>query len=205
MKSFPIALARVAAFDALAPRRKVLLLGDGATGISSYIVARRSCQQLPVRFVCGDNRFNPYAITEFAKGKGVRPAEALNSIQIARAFTAFQLVELIQGLEAYANDFVIVTGICSAFSDEDLSHTDAARLFYRAFWTLHSLAESGVSVLLVEASPLPIARRRYFLKDLAQTSEIVLSITGKATFTLDQRFSRAQKRIHALNPRFRGE
>jgi hypothetical protein len=199
MKSLPINLAPVVAFDALAPRRKVVLLGDGASGISYYIVARRACERMPVRIVCADNRFNPYAITRFAKLKGVRPADALGSILIARAFTAFQLVELIQGLDAYANDFVVVTGICSAFFDEDLTHTDAARLFYRAYWKLHSIAQSGVSVLLVESSSLPIERRRYFLTDLLQSSEVVLSLTGKATFTLEQRFSKVKlNRLHRL-------
>lgn len=199
MKSFPINLAPVAAFEALAPRRTVLLMGEGASGISSYIVARRACEQLPVRMVCGDNRFNPYGISRFAKAQGVRPAEALNAILIARAFTAFQFVELIQGLDADANDFVVVTGICAAFFDEDLSHTDAARLFYRAFWKLHALAHSGVSVLLVEGNGLPLERRRYFLKDLCQTSEVVLSLTGKATFTLDQRLGRTKGRVNPYN------
>src|SRR5687768_16345623 len=121
MQTLPINLAPVAAFEALAPRRRVLLVDDGASGISSYIVARRACERLPVRFVCGDNRFNPYTITKYAKSKGVRPADALNSILVARAFTAFQLLELIQQLDSSSNDFVVVTGICSAFFDEDMS------------------------------------------------------------------------------------
>lgn len=204
MKTFPVNLAPVKAFEALAPRRQVLVAGSGASGLGLYVAARRVCEHLPVRIVCGDNRFDPYVISRFAKAQGLRPADALNAILIARAFTAFQLVELVQRLDGASNDFVIVTGICFAFFDEDLSDNEAARLFYRTFWKLQRLAQSGVSVLLIESNALPIERRRYFLKDLMQTSEVVLSLAGNATFTLEQRLGKASFRLNRFN-RFIGE
>jgi hypothetical protein len=203
MQTLPVHMAPAAAFEAIAPRRLVLLVGSGASGISTCIVARRACARLPVRLVCGDNRFNPYLISRSAKLQGVRPAEALGSILVARAFTAFQLVELIQGLEPAANDFITITGICSAFFDEDLSHNDAARLFYRAYWKLRSLAQSGVALLLVDSGALPVERRGYFLKELCQTSDVVLSLSNAVTFTLEQKAQRGAGRPPA-EKRLRG-
>jgi hypothetical protein len=199
MQAFPIHMAPLAAFDSLAPRRKVFLLGDGASGVASLITARLACEQRFVRLVCGDNRFDPYAITRVAKSRGIRPVEALSRIRIARAFTAYQLVELVERLEAYsmASEFVVVTGVCSAFFDEDLSHNDAARLFYQSYWKLVALAKSHMTLLLVESRALPIARRLYFLKELCQTSEVVLSLTGRATFTLEEKFKSTQKRLQS--------
>lgn len=189
MQSFPIHMAPLAAFDFLAPRRKVLLVGDGASAIAALIAARLACEQGLVRIVCGDNRFDPYAVTRFAKSKRLRPADALRRIRIARAFTAYQLVELVERLEAHssASELVVVTGVCSAFFDEDLSHNDAARLFYQSFWKLAELAKRNRSLLLVESRALPIARRLYFLRALCQTSEVVLSLAGRSSFTLEQK------------------
>jgi hypothetical protein len=192
MQTLPVHMAPATAFEALAPRRRVLLIGDGATELASYITAQRACQKMPVRLVCGDNRFNPYVISTFAKAIGIRPAEALSAILIARAFTAYQLIELVNRLETHANDFVIITGICAMFCDEDLSNNDAARLFYRVYWKLGELTRRGMSLLLVESKALPVERRNYFLKDLCQTSEVVLSLSNQPTFTLDQRFNRAK-------------
>jgi hypothetical protein len=195
MKTLPINLAPLTAFDALAARRKVFLVGNGAFGVASHLTARLACERWPVRIVCGDNCFDPYAVTRFAKARGLRPADVLSRILIARAFTAYQLVELIDRLENYASasELVMVTGVCSAFFDEDLSNTDAARLFYRAFWKLAELAQSNRRLLLVESRALPVERRLYFLKDLYQTSEVVLSLAGKATFTLEQPFNRTRR------------
>jgi hypothetical protein len=199
MKTLPIHLAPLAAFDALAPRRQVFLVGDGAFEVASTITARLACEPLPIRIVCGDNCFDPYAVTRYAKARGFCPADALSHILIARAFTAYQLVELVERLEAYASSFelVMVTGICSAFHDEDLSDNDAARLFYQCFWKLAELSQSNLSVLLVESRALPIERRLYFLKELYQASEVVLSLAGKTTFTLEQKFNK-QKRLQSL-------
>ncbi len=194
----PVNLAPLAAFNSLAPRRQVLLAGRGATGLALYVTARRACESLPVRVVCGDNRFDPYFIARFAKSQGSRPADALRSILIARAFTAYQLVELIQRLEAFANDVLMVTGICSAFFDDDLTDTDAARLFYRAFWKLQELAERGASVLLVECGSPVMQRRGYFLQDVMHTSAVVLAL-DQATCTLEEKFGRAKFRLNRFN------
>jgi hypothetical protein len=154
---------------------------------------------MPVRIVCGDNCFDPYAVTKYAKSRGLRPADALSRILIARAFTAYQLVELVERLEGYSSssELVMVTGICSAFFDADLVDNDAARLFYRLFWKLVELSKSNMRLLLVESRALPIERRLYFLKDLYQTSEVVLSLAGQTTFTLEQKFNK-QKRLQSV-------
>ena len=182
-KTLRASLTAETAVTALAPRRKVLLVGDGAAGLALEVTAQRACDRLPVRIVCGDNRFDPYLITRFARLKSVRPADALSSILIARAFTAYQLVELVRRLDPAVNDFVIVSGVCSAFFDDDLSDTDAARLFYRAFWCLRRLAQAGACVLLVESSAPPAGRRHYFLTDLMENSEVVLSMGSSIQYS----------------------
>ena len=196
--TLPVSQAAATALTALAARRQALLIGDGAAGLALQVTAQRACDRLPVRMVCGDNRFDPYLITRFARSKGVRPADALSSILIARAFTAYQLVELVRRLDPAVSDFVIVSGVCSAFFEDDLSDTDAARLFYRVFWSLQWLAKAGACVLLVESAAPPAGRRRYFLTDLMEGSEVVLSLRDKATFTLGSRILDPRSQIPDL-------
>jgi hypothetical protein len=185
----PIEMARSVALSSLSLSCKVLLSGDeGARSLALRITAGAACLNHRVRFICGDNRFDAYAIARLAKIAGVRAEIALSSIQIARAFTAYQLVELVERLEPdRGDDLIVVSGPCSPFFDEDLSHTDAARLFYRTLWRCVELARGGMKILLVQGKTAACQRRGYFLTDLSRLSDVVLRFNGETTFTLERR------------------
>src|SRR5215210_3500629 len=94
-----ISMAPAVVFSSLTLARRVLVCGDRASDLATYITSRAACQNRQVRFICGDNRFDPYAVTRFAKHKKKRPQDAMRSILIARAFTAYQLAELVSRLD----------------------------------------------------------------------------------------------------------
>lgn len=50
-----------------------------------------------ISLIEGSNRFHPYRISEAGRGVGVDPGEVLARIRLARAFTAYQLVALVDG------------------------------------------------------------------------------------------------------------
>lgn len=153
-----------------------------------------------MRILCGDNRFDPYAVARYAKRNGVRPKDALNSILIARAFTAYQLVELVERLRPQdSSSLIVITGAVSSFLDEDISFVDAARLFYRVLWQIAELARSGMTLLLVQGQMPENTRRAYFLKDLCSTSDMALHLGGKHTFSLDHRGLVELPRLAAMN------
>lgn len=186
-KMLPISLARSVAFGALVPARKVMLCGEGAYGLAHYVTARAACEKQRVRFICGDNRFDPYAVSRFAKSKRVRSDDALRSILIARAFTAYQLSELVNRLDPSMNEVVVISGPCSTYFDEDVSIIDAARLFYRALWRIVELAQSGMTLLLVQSEMPASTRRAHFLTDLCRASDVVLRLGGGHTFSIENR------------------
>jgi hypothetical protein len=199
-RTLPIGLARSVAFASLSPTRKVALCGESAFGLAAYVTARAACERRQVRFICGDNRFDPYSVSRLAKSKGVRPEAALSSILIARAFTAYQFTELVARLPAGATaDLVVISGPCSAFFDEDLSIVDAARLFYRALWRMVELANSGMTLLLVQSQMPAGTRRAYFLTDLCRASDVVLRLGGEHTFALENRRRLALPYLAALD------
>ena len=193
-------MAPLAAYASLAPTRKVVVSGEPAGGLMTYITARAVCEGKPVRVVCGDNRFDPYAVVRFAKSKGVRPKTALNSILIARAFTAYQLHELVSRLDQTAcSGPVVITGPCSTFFDEDVSVVEAARLFYRMLWRLVELARDGMTLVLAQRELPKVERRAYFLRDLCYAADVVLNCDGVHTFRLEQRGRIALPRLAALD------
>lgn len=186
MRTFPLDTAPLAVNALLSPARRVTLYGARASSLSLHYAAETACEKKPVVFICGDNRFDPYTVARLARQFHHRQEEALNRILVARAFTGFQFNELIQRLNP--NEVVgpvIISGICSTFMDEDLSHNDSARLFYRVLRRLAELAGRGMSFLLCESQEIAGTRRAHFLKDLYKASNFIFHLDGEHSYTLE--------------------
>ena len=204
-RTLPIGMAQSVAFSSLSPARKVLVSGKTAFSLATYITARAACERKQVRVICGDNRFDPYAVSSFAKSRNIYPEDALSSILIARAFTAYQMTELIGRIDPLtSNDLIVITGPCSTFFDEDLSIVDSARLFYRTLWRIVDLARNGMTLLLAQSEPPKATRRAYFLKDLCYACDVVLRCDSVHTFMLERRGRAALPRLAGLD-RMRGD
>lgn len=196
----PIGMVQAAAFASLAPARKVIATGERATDLAASVMARTVSERKTVRLICGDNRFDPYAVARRAKRLGVRAEDALRSIRIARAFTAFQLTELIDRLSHNtSSELIVISGPCSTFFDEDIPLVDAARLFYRTLWRIVELARGSSTILLVQGAMPVSARRAYFLTDLCRASDIVLRLGGQHTFTLEHKGRLALPHLAAVD------
>lgn len=192
-------MARSVAFASLAPARRVIAVGERARELTMYVTARAACEKRAVRIICGDNIFDPYAVSCFAKRVKVRPEDALRSIQVARAFTAYQLAELVNRLDSAApHDLVVISGPCSIFFDDDVPFVDAARFFYRMLWRIAELARSGMSLLLVQEKTPASARRDYFLTDLCRACDVALLFGAVHTFKLEHHNRAAASRLAAL-------
>ena len=69
--------------------------GSGeASRLSHYFLPRLLLQGQRVLFLDGANCFNPKLIARFARHRGIPFEQFSRQIQIARAFTCFQLTEL---------------------------------------------------------------------------------------------------------------
>jgi len=171
------------------------ICGGQAWSLGVRMAAMLACENKKSLYLCGDNRFDPYAVARFARSQQKSPEEALGRILVARAFTAYQLDELIHRLDPSktpedAFEVVIVSGVCTAFFDEDLSQTDAARLFYRSLWRLRDLSQEGLTLLLTQSETPKHTHRAHFLTDLVRASSVVIRLEGKRSFTLEHRSGR---------------
>jgi len=188
MRVLPLATAPSAVNALLSPARRVTLYGPRASSLSQHYATETACDNKTVLYICGDNRFNPYAIARLARQLHHKQEDVLSRILVARAFTGFQFCELVQRLSPKdVAGPVIISGICSTFMDEDLSHNDAARLFYRVLWQLADLADRGLAFLLCESDEIAITRRAYFLKDLYKASNFIFRLDGENSYTLEMR------------------
>jgi hypothetical protein len=184
-RTLPLSVAPTTALASLAASRTVALCGAQASALGASLATRVAAQGRTVKWVCGDNDFDPYAVAREAYALETSPEAVLSRIQIARAFTAYQLTELIGRLEPMAEpSLVILSGLCSSFLDEDVNGTEAARLFYRVLWRTVELTQQGMSLLLIQR-PIPErTRRAYFFQDLCRVSHRVLYLDGRQSFTL---------------------
>jgi hypothetical protein len=184
-RTLPLSAAHTATLASLAARRTVALCGEQATTLGTSVATRVATEGRAVKWICGDNQFNPYLVAREAYALQASTEAALSRIQIARAFTAYQLAELVCRLAPAAEpNLVIISGLCTSFLDEDVPATDAARLFYRVLWRTVELAEQGMSLLLVQRPIKVRTSRYYFFQDLCRVAHRVLYLDGRQSFTL---------------------
>lgn len=186
MRTLPISSVPQAVRTSLSLSRMTAICGEQAWMLGLQVASQMACEDQRVLYLCGDNRFNPYIVAKLAKVQQKNQEEALERILVARAFTAFQLDELIHRLNPEQTSGVaIISGICTAFFDEDVVDNDAARLFYRSLWRLTELSRAGLILLLTQSEMPRRTGRSYFLTDLCRASNVVMRLKGEHTFTLE--------------------
>jgi hypothetical protein len=113
-----------------------------------YFLPRAILQGKQIICLDGANRFDPLLIARFARERKLDPLEFGNRIRIARAFTCFQLTELLVRLPRLLRTFpaqlAIVTALPDLYFDEDVREREAIASFQRALQAL-------------KTAPLPVA------------------------------------------------
>ncbi len=154
--------------------------GSGSTArLSHYFLPRLFMEGKRVLMLDGANSADPRLIARFARERGVAFSEFSRRIQIARAFTCFQLTELIRRVPRFVRDFpaeiLIVTALPDLYFDEDVRDWDARVAFEQALTGLRRCAGLPLSVAVFSSAadfaPLP-ARRRFFDQACASAAEV---------------------------------
>jgi len=110
--------------------------------LSHYFLPRILLHQKRVLYLDGANQISPLLIARFARGRGLEPSAFNNLIRIARAFTCFQLTELVRRvpkvLATSSADVLIVTALPDLYFDEDVQDRPARASFEHALEGLSS-------------------------------------------------------------------
>jgi hypothetical protein len=173
--------------------------GDTAR-LSHYFLPRLLLAGKCVLFLDGANCADPRLLERLARERGVAFQEFSRRMQIARAFTCFQLTELIARVPRFLKDFpaqaIIITALPDLYFDEDVRDWNARVAFEQALGDLRRYCHGdrrsqappgqaptaatvqpprsiGVAIFSSAASFTPLApRRRFFAMTCAAAKEV---------------------------------
>lgn len=155
--------------------------------LSHYFLPRILLHQKRVLYLDGANQISPLLIARFARGRGLEPSTFNNLIRIARAFTCFQLTELIRRvpkvLATFSADVLIVTALPDLYFDEDVQDRPARASFEHALEGLHQLAPLPLSIAVFsDATSFKTRRHDFFMKLRNQADHILKVDSGPESY-----------------------
>lgn len=150
--------------------------------LSHYFLPHALMQGKNIVCLDGANRFDSLLIARFARQRGCEPSAFNERLRCARAFTCFQLTELLvrapRLLESFPADFLIVTALPDLYFDEDVRDGDAFASFRCALLDLKRLAQL-LPVAVFSGATSSLTPRRNFLPQLARQADCVWRFSVK--------------------------
>src|SRR6202162_5545921 len=146
--------------------------------LSHYFLPRVLLEEKRVLYLDGANQISPLLIARFARERGLDPSSFNTLIRVSRAFTCFQLTELIRRvpkvLRAFAADVLIVTALPDLFFDEDIRDREARASFEHALEALQQIAMLPISIAVFsDATSFKTKRRDFFQQVCKQASQVL--------------------------------
>ena len=180
--SLALSLDEVLSQVEFSPPTRILFGGEGIGAISSYVAGWMASRRIDVIVLDGANRFDPYAVSSFARKESLSPEGLLKSIRIARGFTCYQMATLmgekLKGAIAQVQKpWVILLGPITLFLDEDIPEREVRPLFERSLKKVEILAEEGIPFFLFQSLMPSHSKRAYLMKRLFEFAHLVLRIS----------------------------
>jgi hypothetical protein len=162
--------------------------------LSHYFLPRLLFAKKQVLYLDGANQISPLLIARFARERGVEPANVNRLIRVARAFTCFQLTELVRRvpktLEKFSADVLIVTALPDLYFDEDVRDREARASFEHALEGLANLAPLSLSIAVFSDATSFKTKRRDFFQRLRKQADHVVKVEStpenKLSFTREK-------------------
>jgi len=110
-----------------------------------------------VVFIDGGNRSDPYLFSSFARQHDFRPSSAMRRIATCRAFTMYQLADLVSkhlvpAVTDYAAQLVVISDLLGTFNEPELDEREARRLLSSIEQAI-GLVKKSALVLVTLTSP----------------------------------------------------
>lgn len=165
----PIPAVDSALLDAAREPRLTLLWG-ARTPTHSLLAALTvlAARGQRVRIFDGGNSFDGYFVARLARRLSPDPAGVLGRLQLSRAFTCFQLAQLIETSPPESAPLFILD-LLATFYDESVPLRDSERLLGTTLTHLKRLAALG-PVIVGTQEPRTLVKERWSLLDQLQAS-----------------------------------
>ena len=162
--------------------------------LSHYFLPRVLVDGKRILYFDGANQISPLLIARFARKRGLDASEFNRLIRVSRAFTCFQLTELIRRvpkvLATFSAEVLIVTALPDLFFDEDVQDRPARASFEHALEGLRELAPLPLSIAVFSDATSFKTKRRDFFKKLSNQADHVLKVEAgpenKLSFTREK-------------------
>jgi hypothetical protein len=162
--------------------------------LSHYFLPRLLFAKKQILYLDGANQISPLLLARFARERGVDPSEVNSLIRVARAFTCFQLTELVRRvpktLERFSADVLIVTALPDLYFDEDVRDREARASFESALEGLRNIAPLSLSIAVFSDATSFKTKRRDFFQRLRNQAEHVVKVEStpdnKLSFTREK-------------------
>jgi hypothetical protein len=152
--------------------------------LSHYFLPRLLLADKRILYLDGANQISPLLIARFARERGLEPREFNKLIRVSRAFTCFQLMELVRRvpkiLQSWSADTLIVTALPDLFFDEDVQDRPARASFEHALEGLGEIAHLPVSIAVFSDVTSFKTKRRDFFPKLCKQARHVLKVETHA-------------------------
>ncbi len=136
----------------------------------------------------GANRFHPYRIGELGRTLGVDATETLHRIRLARAFTAYQMVALVDGWAAEARrhppTLLVGHDLPALFTADEILEDERTHLLRHVARTLGALLNDVPVPLLLTLGPGGLARFPGLADEGPRWADLVLLARGPGTLKL---------------------
>lgn len=135
-----------------------------------------------VVWVDGGNTIDPYSMSSMCKRLRLDKREVLSRVNVSRAFTAYQLVALIderleEVVERTAASTIIVSAVVDMFLDKDMKWAESYQLLRRCAEDISRIAKAHEAIAVVTShshhSPHPDPRMTKLLHDASDRPVVV--------------------------------
>jgi len=162
--------------------------------LSHYFLPRLLFAEKQILYLDGANQISPLLLARFARERGAEPSSVNSLIRVARAFTCFQLTELVRRvpktLEKFSADVLIITALPDLYFDEDVRDREARASFEHALEGLRNVAPLSLSIAVFSDPTSFKTKRRDFFQRLRNQADHVVKVEStpenKLSFTREK-------------------
>ena len=156
--------------------------------LSHYFLPRLLFAKKQILYLDGANQISPLLLARFARERGLDSSSVNSLIRVARAFTCFQLTELVRRvpktLEKCPADVLIVTALPDLYFDEDVQDRPARASFEHALEGLQQLAPLQLSIAVFSDATSFKTRRHDFFKKLRNQADHIVKVESDSESSL---------------------
>src|SRR5713101_8103071 len=156
--------------------------------LSHYFLPRLLFAKKQILYLDGANQISPLLLARFARERGVDSSSVNSLIRVARAFTCFQLTELVRrvpkNLERFSADVLIVTALPDLYFDEDVRDREASASFEHALEGLQQLAPLPLSIAVFSDATSFKTKRHDFFKKLRNQADHIVKVESDSESSL---------------------